>query len=122
MTIEFGPTAILSVNVRDVKKAVEWYSQKLGFGVNVLFEELPWADMATSVPGLSIGLSQAPKLAGQGGATITFEVADAAATRAQLEARGVEFRGENRVLPGMVILADFVDLDGNPMTLAQSLM
>jgi hypothetical protein len=34
----------------------------------------------------------------------------------------VEFRGENVVLPGMVILADFVDLDGNPMTLAQSLM
>jgi len=122
VSVAFGPTAILSVNVKDVARAVEWYTTKLGFGLNVFFEDLPWADIATNVPGFSIGLSQSPDLAGKSACAVTLAVGDAAAARAELEARGVAFTGENTVIPGRVVLAHFTDLDGNPLALAQSLM
>jgi len=120
--VTFGPTAILSVNVKDVAKAVEWYTTKLGFGVNVFFEDLPWADIATNVPGFSLGLAQAPELAGKSACAVTLAVEDVNASRAALEALGVAFQAENTVIPGKVILAHFTDLDGNPLALAQSLM
>ncbi|MCC6387234.1 MAG: VOC family protein [Dehalococcoidia bacterium] len=122
MSVAFGSTAILSVNVKDVAKAVEWYTTKLGFGVNVFFEDLPWADIATNVPGFSIGLSQAPELAGKSACAVTLAMDDVHASRAALEALGVTFQEENTVIPGKVILAHFSDLDGNPLALAQSLM
>lgn len=122
MAIPYEPTAVLSVNVKDFKKAVEWYTTKLGFSVNFIMEEMPWADIATSVPGLSIGISQDPGFVANGGAALTFSVTDIAAARAEMESAGVEFDGDNDVIPGAVILASFHDLDGNPMMLAQSLM
>jgi CreA protein len=57
----------------------------------------------------------------QGGATVTFGVADIDAARAWLEAHDTRFDGETRDIEGMVRLATLYDPDGNTLMLAQRL-
>ena len=80
-----------------------------------------WAEVATPVEGVTIGMAQSDERYGRGGTTPVFGVQDIEAARAELEGKGVRFEGDTVELPGLVKLATFMDPDGNAYMLAQSL-
>lgn len=115
-----GATAALSVT--DLKKAIAWYTDILGFKHMYTVDEMAWAELSTGLAGFNIGLGQREKVQTGGGAVVTFGVADLDATRKWLESKNVKFEGPTHTIPGMVKLATFYDLDGNSLMLFQSLM
>lgn len=114
-----GCTAGLGVS--DLKKAIAWYESKLGFKHLYTVDEIAWAELATNLNGLNIGLGQREELGKGGGATLTFGVEDIDASRKSLESQGVKFEGPTHTIPGMVKLATFYDLDGNSLMFFQDL-
>ena len=119
--LQFNGTITLSSSVRDLDASIAWFKDTLGFEEMFKVAEAGWAEVSTPAAGVSIGLSQGGEAGGAGGTTPVFGVTDIAAARAALEGKGVRFEGETAELPGMVKLATFLDPDGNPYMLAQSL-
>ena len=121
---EYDGTITLSLSVANLDASIAWCRDLLGFEEIFKVAEAGWAEVSTSVDGVSIGLNQngeggeAPTV---GGTTPVLGVVDIAAARAELEAKGVRFEGDTEELPGMVKLATFYDPDGNRYMLAQSL-
>ena len=107
--------------VKDIKKAIDWYSNVLGFKLLYRVEEMAWCELASEVHRVNIGLSQVEKpnigLAGK----LTWGVKDIDAARKVLEAKKVRFDGPTQEIPGMVKLATFFDPDGNPMMFYQDM-
>jgi CreA protein len=121
---QFKPEMTLAVTVTDFKKGVDWYTSVLGFQPLYLMEEMGWGELTSPVAGVNIGIGTAQDggaPSGSAGATITFGVEDIDAVRAELESKGVQFDGPTYEVEGMVKLANFKDLDGNPLMLAQTL-
>ena len=111
----------VSYQVKDIKKAIDWYSNVLGFKLLYHVEEMAWCELASEVQRVNIGLSQVEKpnigLAGK----LTWGVKDIDAARKVLESKKVRFDGPTQEIPGMVKLATFFDPDGNPMMFYQDL-
>lgn len=107
--------------VLDLNKAIGWYMDVLGFTLNYRMDEMGWAELATEMPGLTIGLSQVEAMTLGGGATLTFGVRDVAVARAVLESKEVRFDGDTQVIPGMVAICTFFDPDGNTLMFYQDL-
>ena len=123
--LNFKPELTIAVSVTDWDAARAWYREVLGLQEGFVVEEGAWAEFASPVEGVIIGLSGLPegeKHPGTSPVNITFGVENVDAARAHLEAKGVEFDGPTTELPGMVRLANFKDPDGNVMLLAQNLM
>ena len=118
--LQFDRTITLSSTVADVGASVAWFKDKLGF--EVVFQVEGWAEVATPVGDVTIGLAESEERYGRGGTTPVFGVQDIAAARADLEGKGVRFDGDTFELPGLVKLATLLDPDGNAYMLAQSLM
>jgi predicted enzyme related to lactoylglutathione lyase len=116
--LTYRQTVVVQVGVSNLDKAVTFYRDVLEFKVTERRDDLKFAHIATSVPGLEIGLSEGSSLSGTGAAVINFGVADVAAARTVLESRGVKFTGPTQVIPGKVALAGFTDPDGNRLRLA----
>ncbi len=114
-----GITAALGVSNLD--DAIAWYSGVLGFELLYKLDEMGWCELKTETGGVNVGLSQVESVAAEGGATLTFGVKDIGAARTELEGKGVRFDGETQVIPDMVSLATFFDLDGNKLMLFQDL-
>jgi predicted enzyme related to lactoylglutathione lyase len=111
-----------ALNVKDLKAAIAWYQDVLGFKLQYQLDEMGWCELETEVPGVNVGLSQVEdEIAGSGGATLTFGVHDIDAARASLEGQGVRFDGPTREIPEMVKLATFYDPDGNVLMFYQGL-
>lgn len=107
--------------VRNLDDAIAWYTEVLGFTLNYKMDEMGWAELATEITGVTVGLSQVEEVPTGGGATLTFGVHDIDAARAQLEAREVRFDGETQVIPEMVSVCTFFDPDGNTLMFFQDL-
>ncbi len=120
--LQFIPELTCSVSVSDYRAAIKWYQEKLGFKFLYEMPEIGWSELATTIPGVNIGLSQVEQVTPRGSVVLTFGVKDIQSARAQLEAHGVPFDGETQVLPGMVKYAGFFDPDGNPLMLFESLV
>lgn len=114
-----GLTCALSC--KDLDASIKWYEDVMGFSLLYKVDDMAWAELASSVKGVNVGLSQVEKPEVKGGATLTFGVTDIASARKQLEDKGVQFDGETMNFPGMVSLATFFDRDGNKLMLFQSL-
>ena len=110
----------LSLPVTNMQRSIKFYEDVVGFKLQYKLDDMGWCELTTSVPNLSIGLSQVekPKV---GEMTPTFSVKDIDAARKALEERGAKFDGETREIPDMVKLATFYDPDGNTLMLYQSL-
>ncbi|MFN0133986.1 MAG: VOC family protein [Phycisphaerales bacterium] len=102
-----------SISVTNLARAIKWYGENLGFTLLYKVDEMAWAEMATEIKGVNIGLGQVEKITGTGNAKLTFGVKDIEATRRTLEKKGVKFQGPTQEIPGMVKLATFEDPDGN---------
>lgn len=101
-----------SVAVRDMDKAREFYTGVLGLALNTCSGEFETANL-TLCP-WEPAADDLPFTANEAG--IALRVADVAAARAILEARGVEFIGET-VDTGVCHMAFFRDPDGNVLIL-----
>jgi predicted enzyme related to lactoylglutathione lyase len=110
------------VRVADLEKSIAWYRDALGLEVLSQVDEIGWCEMKSPVEGLALGLLRDAKPDPHGGATIVFGVKDLDVARALLERKGVKFAGPTSVHEGYVKLAAFADLDGNSLTLSQSLV
>ena len=70
---------------------------------------------------MKIGLGEGEDAKGSGTTSLNIGVKNVDAARTTLEQRGVKFLRDTITIEGKVKLADFLDLDGNKIRLAQSL-
>jgi catechol 2,3-dioxygenase-like lactoylglutathione lyase family enzyme len=117
---EYTQNCVISLGVSDLARSLEWYGDVLGFQLIYKLDDYGWAEVASSIHNVSIGLGQVeePQVEGP---TPTFGVKDIGEARSYLESKGVRFDGETRDVGGMVKLATFYDPDGNSFMLAQVL-
>lgn len=116
--VEYRPTLLIQLGVKDLDRAIRFYTDVLGFTLTERRDDLQFAHLDTNVDGLQIGLSQQPEPKGSGSVLLNIGVKDVAAARRALEARGVVFRRPTVVIPGKVALAEFADPDGNLLRFA----
>lgn len=116
--IAYRQQLVLQLPVADLERAIRFYVEVLEFTLTERRNDLGFAHIQTNVPGLELGLSTGGTVNGTGGAVVNISVADVAAARALLEARGVAFTGPTQTIPGKVSLAGFSDPDGNRLRLA----
>jgi predicted enzyme related to lactoylglutathione lyase len=112
------------LRVSDLPRAIEWYTDVLGFSVIHHVAEAGWAELQTPVKDVRVGLTAVERMPPPGGgAVLTFNVNDVDAARSYLESRGdIRFDGETCTIEGWVRLATVFDPDGNPLMLAESLV
>ena len=120
-TLPFIKELTIAMRVSDLASSIEWYSTVLGFEVMYQMDDMGWAELKSSVPGVNVGLSQVEEVK-PGGPTPTWGVSDIESARSTLESQGVKFDGDTMVIPEMVKLATFYDPDGNSLMLFESLM
>jgi len=112
------------LRVTDLARALDWYTDVLGFSVLHHVPENGWAELQTPVPQVRVGLTEVESMPpGGGGAVLTFNVRDVDAARAEIERRpDVRFDGDTCTIEDWVRLATLYDPDGNVLMLAQSLV
>ncbi len=120
-TLRYVPGLTISMQVKDRKASTAWYRDVMGFTFLYDVEEIGWAELATEVPGVNVGLSEVEKPKTGAGPVPTFGVQDVDAARKILEGKGVRFDGETMTIPGMVKLATLFDPDNNALMLFQDL-
>jgi predicted enzyme related to lactoylglutathione lyase len=116
--LAYRPSVVVQIGVTNLDRSIAFYRDVLELEVVERRDDLEFAHIGTSIPGLEIGLSAGSPLSGTGAAVINLGVADVAAARAVLERRGAKFTGPTQVIPGKVALAGFTDPDGNRLRLA----
>lgn len=110
-----------AVECADLDRSIAWYRDVLGFEFLYRVDDIAWAELQSSIPGVTLGLGQVETVQPKGGATLTWGVTDVDAARSHLETLDVRFDGETMTVPEMVKLATFFDPDGNTHMLAQDL-
>jgi catechol 2,3-dioxygenase-like lactoylglutathione lyase family enzyme len=110
-----------SMQVTNLAKSIKWYTDVLGFTLLYKIDDMAWAEMATEMANVRLGLGQVEKITGRGNCKLTFGVKDLDAARKFLESKGVEFEGPTLVIEGMVKLATFFDPDQNVSMFYQDL-
>jgi adhesin HecA-like repeat protein len=107
------------LRVTDLSRAIDWYTDALGFSVIHHVPEVGWAELQSPVENVRVGLTTVESMpAPGGGAVLTFGVQSVDNARSTLEARGdVRFDGETSQIDGWVRLATLYDPDGNTLML-----
>ena len=101
----------------DLARAVAFYRDDLGLRMSVHLPERQYAEFETGNLTLSLMNAEAMGLEHRvQGHEVALHVEDIGAAREQLEARGVEFRGET-LDTGVCHMAFFNDPDGNALML-----
>lgn len=117
----------IGVPVRDQQKAVEFYTEKLGFVVRrdePMGTELRWLEVGPKgaetciAPFTPAFLPEAESRIGTF-TGIVFSCGDAEATYRELAARGVEFSQQPRRESWGGVSATFLDQDGNTFVIVQ---
>ncbi len=119
--IRYGDEINLSLGVSNLERSVAFFNDRLGFTTMFVDKKHRWATIATSLGGVTLGLSERETITKGGGAIPTFGVQDIAAARTELEAGDVRFDGPTVEIPGVTKFATFFDPDGNAFMLAQKL-
>jgi len=111
------------LRVTDLARALDWYTDVLGFSVIHHVPENGWAELQTPVEHVRVGLTAVEAMPPVGGgAVLTFVTRDVDAARAYLESRDdVRFDGVTCTIEGWVRLATLYDPDGNVLMLAEDL-
>jgi predicted enzyme related to lactoylglutathione lyase len=119
--ITYSGKLTAAISVSDLERSKQFFAEMLGFEHIYTLGDWGWCELRTGVEGVTLGLGQAESVQPEGGATLTFGVADIDVARTWLEQNDVRFDGETREIPGMVRLATFYDPDGNTFMLAEVL-
>lgn len=118
--IEWERSLLVQMRVSNLDRAIEFYTKTLGFELELRNDDLQWARVRCGINNVTLGLGVG-ECKGSGTTSLNFGVADIAAARSTLEARGVRFAGPTFTVPGVVMLADLTDPDGNRIRLAQDI-
>jgi catechol 2,3-dioxygenase-like lactoylglutathione lyase family enzyme len=102
--------------VSDMDRAVGFYRDGLGLGVNSRHGD-EWAELDAG--SIRIGLHGARGGNTQHGGTAVFRVDDLDLAKTALEQRGVVFEEHLGEVPGIARYASFADPDGNSMQLIE---
>jgi predicted enzyme related to lactoylglutathione lyase len=105
------------VSATDFDRAVAFYGTTLGLPLSARYGEMPGAEFETGSLTIAVVQSDAFGIEAQANNhPIALQVDDVHAARAELESRGVEFKGD--VLDtGVCHMANFADPDGNALML-----
>jgi predicted enzyme related to lactoylglutathione lyase len=110
-------TDFITVATRDIDAAVEFYGQVLGLQQSKRWGDMPAVEFETGTLTLALMQSDAFGLEFQANNhPIALRVDDVATARAELESRGVVFKGEI-IDSGVCHQALFEDPDGNALDL-----
>jgi predicted enzyme related to lactoylglutathione lyase len=109
--------------VKDLKKAVKFYTDVIGLKLLELSEEFNWAELEGKEGGARLGIAQMDEEGFEAGenAFLTFSVSDLLLAKTELEKKGAKFIGEVEEVPGHVRMLMVIDLDGNRFQLVQKL-
>ena len=107
---------VIMLGVTDVKRAVEFYRDKLGLAVTSAFEGFAFLGTTGATLVLSEALARATSGSPAGATEVVFSVPDVRAAHEALRARGVDFTIEPRVVSGSMWAANFRDPDGHGLS------
>lgn len=110
--------------VKDLKKAVQFYTEVIGLKLLELNEEFNWAELEGKEGGARLGIAQMGSQEGfepGENAFLTFTVDDLFLAKADVQNKGAKFIGEIEEVPGHVRMLMVIDLDGNRFQLVQKL-
>ncbi len=113
---------VIKIDVANLDRSVEWYTEKLGLVEEEKFREYNWRQLA--VPGshdMVFGLLLNPEGVEGGIKKVTFVVKDLEGARDKLIENGIDV-DEIKTLGDWVRLAFFRDPDGNIFGLRQNLI
>ncbi|MGL1902147.1 MAG: VOC family protein [Fibrobacterales bacterium] len=116
---EYG--VVCKINVADINASIQWYGKTLGLiNDEKFFEPGVWAQLnCPGIKSFALGLSAHDRPIGQHGSTITFMVSDIALAKSVLDEKGI-LTSEIVDAGKGVLLAKFMDLDGNELVLRQN--
>jgi predicted enzyme related to lactoylglutathione lyase len=109
--------------VKDLDKAIEFYTDVVGLTLKVRSKEYGWAELSDPKGG-RLGLAQeSDQMANKAGsnAVITIAVKDLNAAIAFFQKQKVHLQGDVETVPGHVKTQTFLDADGNMMQLVEML-
>jgi catechol 2,3-dioxygenase-like lactoylglutathione lyase family enzyme len=110
-------TDFITVSTRDIDTAVDFYGKVLGLPESKRWGSMPAVEFETGNLTVAVMQSDAFGLDFQANThPIEFHVDDFEAARAELEARGIEFKGET-LDSGVCFQAFFEDPDGNALAI-----
>ncbi len=115
---------LVAYNVSDLERAKQFYGETLGLPVALALNEAGWVEYGRANQahiGINLWRGPDPMPSTSGGGHVTLTCDDVKGTLERLRAKGVRC-DEVQEIPGMVILGDFYDPDGNLIQLAQTLM
>ncbi|MEF2155801.1 VOC family protein [Luteimonas sp. FXH3W] len=121
MSISYTPELTASMSVKNLDQSIAWYEKVLNFSLLFRADEIGYCELATRVPGVSIGLCQNEEVSAGGNATNVWGVSDIHEAKAHLDSHGVRQDGGIQEVPEMVKLLTFYDPDGNTMMFAELL-
>ncbi len=110
-------TDFITVSTRDFEAARRFYGEVLGLEFSKQWGSMPAGEFETG--NLTIAVMQSDAFGQEfqsNNSPIEFHVDDFEAARAELESRGIEFRGET-LDSGVCFQAFFEDLDGNALAI-----
>lgn len=111
--------------VKDLKKALDYYTRVVGMKLEVHDETFGWAELTGKEEGgarLGIAQQSDNEAIGPGqNSVITLEVEDLDKASKELKAKGAHLKGDPLVIEGHVKMQLFVDPDGNHLQLVEVL-
>jgi predicted enzyme related to lactoylglutathione lyase len=110
-------TDFITQPVRDYEKAAKFYGDTLGLPFSKRWGDMPAGEFETG--SLTIALMEPEAFAmrpGPSASAVALHVEDVEAARAELEGKGVQFKGAT-IDSGVCLQAVFEDLDGNILIL-----
>ena len=110
-------TDFITVSTKDIDAAVDFYGKVLGLSESKRWGSMPAVEFETGNLTVAVMQSDAFGLDFQANThPIEFRVDDFEAARAELESRGIEFKGET-IDSGVCFQAFFEDPDGNALAI-----
>src|SRR5262249_16846620 len=110
--------------VKDIKKAIKFYTEVVGLKVMEYNEQYNWAELRGKDGGATLGIAQKSDQEiiqpGQN-AVVTLTVESLVKAKAELSKKGGKTLGEVIEIPGHVKIQSFVDHDGNHLQLVEKL-
>ena len=116
---------LIWIVVKDLKKAVKFYTEIAGLKLDVLSEEFGWAELHGHNGGTRLGIAQekdAPNTLKPGqNACVTLTVENLDNALKDLRAKSAHLIGEVQEIPGHVKMQMVSDADGNVFQVVEKL-
>jgi predicted enzyme related to lactoylglutathione lyase len=116
---------LIWIVVKDLKKAIQFYTEVVGMKLHELNEGYGWAELSGTQDGTRLGIAQMndrENIQPGQNAVVTMSVANLEKSREELIRKGIKMVGEVIEVPGVVKMQTLTDVDGNHFQLVESLV